>query len=193
MTAKLLLPLLVAFAAAASNTFTVSGVLIEHGTNQPVKYANVLLSPVEHRDRQIAYRTGDDGRFLFTNLAAGKYSLEARIHNSAQALDEHEGYATAIAVGSNLDSEHIVFALAQRATIKGSVVDEDGEPVRDAQVFLLHRGIFDGRFQVALQTQPNTTPSGTFHFAHLRPGTYFVAVSARPWFNGYQSGHPSET
>jgi len=164
------------------DSFTIAGVLVEHGTNQPIKRAHVLLIPVENRERQLACTTSDDGRFAFTGLAAGKYSLEAQTRNAAQALEQNEEYATAIAVGPNLDSEHVVFALARGARITGSVVDEEGEGVRNAQVFLFHKGVFSGRSQIVMQTQVMTDSAGAFRFARLASGTYFVAVSARPWY-----------
>jgi hypothetical protein len=128
--------------------------------------------------------SGSNGGFAFTGLPAGKYTLVAQLHGFTQAFRGNEDYSTAIVVGPGLDSEHITFFIDAPAAISGTVIDidDDGEPVRNAQVFLFHRGILSGRPRIVMETQENTSSSGVFHFGHLKPGTYFVAVSARPWY-----------
>jgi Carboxypeptidase regulatory-like domain len=188
---------------APGNGYTVAGIVLQRGSNQPLKHVQVALTSVEHRDRQLFYITSGNGQFVFSGLAPGKYSLEAQLHGFAQAFHGNEDYSTAIVVGPALDSEHIRFFLDIPAAISGSVVDQDGEGVRDAQVFLFHRGVFSGRYRTIMQAQANTDSSGTFHFGQLRSGTYFVAVSARPWYalnspmqgqaeNSGQNGNASE-
>jgi Carboxypeptidase regulatory-like domain len=162
--------------------YSVAGIVLQRGSNQPLKHVQVALISVEHRDRQLFYITSGNGQFAFSGLAPGKYSLEAQLHGFAQAFRGNEDYSTAIVVGPALDSEHIRFFLDIPAAISGSVFDQEGEPIRDAQVFLFHRGVFSGRYRTIMQTQANTDSSGTFHFGQLRSGTYFVAVSARPWY-----------
>ncbi len=52
--------------------YRISGVVVDAVTNVPVAHAQVLIS----RDsEQTAIVAGDDGRFVFEGLAAGKYSL----------------------------------------------------------------------------------------------------------------------
>jgi Carboxypeptidase regulatory-like domain len=167
---------------AGGNGFSVAGVVLQSGSNQPLKHAQVSLISVEHRESQLSCITPDNGQFAFSGLAAGKYSLQAQLHGFAQVYRGNEDYSTAIVVGPNLDSEHITFLFDAPAAISGTVMDQEGEPVRDAQVFLFHRGISSGRHRTRMQAQANTDSSGAFHFGQLRPGTYFVAVSARPWY-----------
>jgi hypothetical protein len=160
----------------------VAGVVLQRGSNQPLKHVQVSLVSVEHREEQLSCLTPDNGQFAFSGLPAGKYSLQAQLHGFVQAFRGNEDYSTAIVVGPSLDSEHIAFLLDAPASISGTVMDQDGEPIRDAQVFLFHRGISSGRHRTLMQGQVNTDSSGAFHFGQLRPGTYFVAVSARPWY-----------
>ena len=162
--------------------YGVAGIVLQRGSNRPLKHVQVSLTSVEHRNRQLFNITPANGQFVFSGLAPGKYSLEAQLHGFAQAFRGNEDYSTAIALGPALDSEHIRFFLDVPAAISGTVVDQEGDPVRDAHVFLFHRGIFSGRARTVMQTQAGTDSSGTFHFGHLRSGTYFVGVSARPWY-----------
>src|SRR5690349_3175487 len=164
------------------NGFSVAGVVLQSGTSQPLKHVQVSLISVEHRETQLSCITTANGQFAFSGLAAGKYSLQAQLHGFVQAYRGNEDYSTAIVVGPNVDSGHITFLFDAPAAISGTVMDPEGEPIRDAQVFLFHSGISSGRHRTMMQAQANTDSSGAFHFGQLRPGTYLVAVSARPWY-----------
>ena len=171
-------------AAQTANSFTLSGVVVESTGNYPLNHILVTISPTEHREQVRSCVTGSDGRFAFENLAAGKYALFAARRNSfPQAYRENESYSTAIAVGPGIDSEHVVFPLAASGSVSGTVFDEDGDPLRQSQVWLFYKGIFSGRPQVTMAGSRMTDSTGTFHFGHLKPGNYLVGVQGRPWYS----------
>jgi hypothetical protein len=91
-------------------------------------------------------------------------------------------------VGAGLASQNIVFPLEASGSISGTVLDQSGEPVRGAQVWLFRKAVSGGRPQIQMLAQHPADSSGAFHAGHLAPGTYFIAVSARPWYarNGPQ-------
>lgn len=156
---------------------------MEGGSHRPLNHVLVTIAPTEHRDLEFSYITGSDGHFAFTNLQPGKYSLEAQKRGEApQAYRHNDSYGTAIVTGPGLDSENIVFPLDPSGSISGVVADQEGEPVRDVQLWLFHKGVINGRSEVFLQVVQQGDSSGAFHFGHLRPGAYFVAAQARPWY-----------
>ncbi len=167
-----------------SATFIISGTMVEHATNRPLGGVLVILSPNAARDRQLTVVTGADGRFTFTNLPPAKYSLlaERRGEQEIHGYLGTEGYSTGVVAGPGFQTENLVFPLDSPASIAGAVIDEDGEPVRQASVILLRKSVFSGRQQVIQAQQKTTGSSGRFRFAHLAPGTYFVAVVGRPWY-----------
>ncbi len=61
-------------------------------------------------------------------------------------------------------------------------MDEMNDPVRNAQVSLFQRGLQFGRHTTWQQSSAATDDQGHYRFGHLFPGTYFVAVSAQPWY-----------
>src|SRR6185437_263142 len=125
--------------------FEIRGVLVDAMSGQPLSKARVSISPITKRDDVTVVTTGEDGRFLFSDLARTKYSLIARRPGYAtQAYDQHEGFSSSIAVGPSIDSSNIVFRLPPECSISGAIVDEAGEPVPFAQVMLLHTGIAGG-------------------------------------------------
>ncbi|HZD31906.1 MAG TPA: carboxypeptidase regulatory-like domain-containing protein, partial [Candidatus Angelobacter sp.] len=132
------------------------------------------------------------GRFTFSTVPAGKYTLLGSGQGyRSQGYHQHGEYFIGIAVGSDLDSEHITFRLVADARIEGIVVDDDGEPIRNANVQLYQRGHETGRQSTRQITGSVTDDRGHYVFSHLAPGTYYVAVSARPWYAQYPNpGEP---
>ena len=171
------------FQGAPPVTYRIAGIVVDSVTGQPLDGAEVTIAPVAALDDAQTFLSSTGGRFSFTNLALGKYRLMAsRRGYATQALLEHEGYSTAIAVGPGLDSEHIRFPLAPSSVITGAVTDDWGDSVRDAKVLLFQQSMFDGSRTLRNINQTMTDDLGRYRFVHLLPGTYAVAVYARPWY-----------
>jgi hypothetical protein len=169
-------------AAQQPQTFKIAGQVVHDRDNRAVRGARVSITMVEHPDRQLSVVSGANGEFQFFGLPPAKYQLRAEFRGSTQFYQQLEEYSTAIVVGPALDSEHIAFPLDSAASISGSVVDGDGDPVSGASVYLFGRSVSRGMFQTGLKGQANTNMTGTFHIGHLSPGTYYVAAAAHPWY-----------
>ncbi len=172
--------------APAQQGFRMAGVVINSLTGQPIASASVAIAHViqgSDRDVSNSVVTAADGRFSFAGLSRGKYSLMAQARGySLQAFDRHGAYSTAIAVGPDLDSEHLVFRLQADASIEGEVTDDNNDPVQYAQVRLFQKGIDAGQQKTRPMNQAQTDDQGHYHLGHLAPGAYYLAVSARPWY-----------
>lgn len=162
-------------------TFKISGRVVRHADHRPVHEARVTITMVDKTDRHLSAVTGENGEFLFYGLPAAKYSLQVDNHGWSQSYEQLEGYSTAIVTGTGFDTEHIVFLLDTPAAITGAVVDEDGDPVRQASVFLFSGGMSDGKSSSGMQAT-NTDADGRFHFKNLRDCVYYVAAFGRPWY-----------
>ncbi|HEY5175101.1 MAG TPA: carboxypeptidase-like regulatory domain-containing protein [Terriglobales bacterium] len=166
--------------------YRIAGVLVNWVTGQPVAGASVAIAPTaQGSDREIfrSVTTGSDGRFSFAGLSRGKYSLMAAAHGfMLQGFERHGNYATAIVAGPDLDSEHLVFRLQPDASVEGQVNDENNDPVQNAMVRLFQQSMEDGRQRTIPMEQGQTDDRGQFRIGHLAPGTYYLAVSARPWY-----------
>jgi uncharacterized surface anchored protein len=170
-------------AAVAQSTYTISGTVVIGPDKKPVKRALVRIAPVTTGVAQQSYVTGENGRFRFDNLPAGKFALSAERRNAPpEFFQEYEGYSTAIATGARLKSTGIVFPLTMPASISGTVTAEEGEPVRGAQVWIFRRGVAQGRFQTRQEGVQRSDASGHFQFDRLKPGVYIVAAQAQPWY-----------
>ncbi len=171
--------------ASPAQTYRIAGIVVNSLTGQPIVAASVGISPTVSQNGAIskAVETGADGRFAFAGLPRGKYSLMAAARGFAmQSFEHHDNYATAIAVGPDLNAEHLVFRLEPDASIEGRVTDENNDPVQNAEVHLFQRRIENGQQKTSPTEEAQTDDQGYFHIGHLAQGTYYLAVAARPWY-----------
>jgi protocatechuate 3,4-dioxygenase beta subunit len=183
-------------ASSASTTFRISGKVIDAITGQPLARASVAITPSNTPNSRNPPDSGrveitdEQGVFAFGDVSPGKYVLSARHRGYVQQLyQQHEGFTTAIIVGPRLESENLIFGLRPGASISGEVVDESDDPVRHADVMLFHQLFAGGRRRTVQVRRANTNDEGRFQFGHLNPGTYFVGVSAQPWYAQHSVRH----
>lgn len=184
---SLFLPVVAPLGAAnpplPAETFRIGGTVVSAADGQPLPRTDVAIRPAEAQEATQHVMTGGDGRFVFTDVAPGKYGLTAQKYGfREQAYNQHEFFSTAIAVGRGQPSENIVFRLSPDAAISGIVVDEQQEPVRGASVLLFRDTVENGRHSIRQSDQNQSDDAGRYHFAHLEAGKYFVVVSAQPWY-----------
>jgi hypothetical protein len=167
----------------AQEGFRISGTVVDALSGQPLSKTRLSLAIVGQGEDFRFAQSDKNGSFSFEGVAAGKYRLMAqRAGYSRQAYEQHEVFATAIVAGPGLNSENIRFGLQPGASLSGQVLDENSEPLRHAQVVLLRDGLRFGSRGLTQQRQAATNDEGRYRFSRLDPGTYLVAVSARPWY-----------
>lgn len=168
---------------AQSSKFQISGTLVNSITGEPIAKARVTIAPVIARDHITEFTTGADGRFSFAGVAAGKYSLMARRRGYiTQAFEQHEQYSSAIALGPDLNSVNLRFRLPPECEITGTITDEAGEAVRDAEVTIYRRGVVGGVERAVQVARAQTNDLGEFRRGHFAAGEYMLAVTARVWY-----------
>ena len=176
----------VAQAPAASpqrSEWQIAGKVISGADGQPLTRAQVTLRSVADNNFAQATLTAGDGRFLFRGLEPGKYILQAKHHGFVtEGYQQHGSFFTGIAVGPDLPPPKLLFRLQPGGYISGTVVDEAGDPVRDAQVMLLHKWLLNGEWATRTTNSTTSNDQGSYHFGQLLPGTYFVCVNTRPWY-----------
>lgn len=173
---------------AAAPEYRIAGLVVDAETGAAVAGADVKI---EDSATDMEAKADEEGRFVFEGMEPGKYPVTAGAAGYVQErYQQHGGYSTAVAVGPGLASEHLVFRLHRQAVIAGTVTDERGEAVRQAQVMLFAEQGGGGKRAVQLMWQMQTDDLGAYRFAHLAAGRYYVAVTARPWYA--QTGIGSE-
>jgi carboxypeptidase family protein len=169
--------------AAQEADWTIAGTMISAADGQPLSRAEVSLASTTDRAIGQGALTGNDGRFRFPGLPPGKYVLQAQHRGFvSQIYQQHGAFSTAIAVGPGLLPPDVLFRLQPEAIISGKVVDEAGDAVREARVMLLHKSLLNGQWGTRMENSAQTDDQGFYHFGHLLPGRYFVAIQTEPWY-----------
>lgn len=166
-----------------SVSYKIAGVVVNSVTGAPVAQARVSLVDTKTRKGVAQQQTADGGHFEFAGLPAGKYSLDGSKRGYISAsYEQHEQYSTAIVTGPTLKTDELVLRLNPVALISGHVRDESGEPVRSARVTLFREDHRGGMNRVNRLLNATSDDLGYFDFSSLIPGTYFVSVTATPWY-----------
>jgi hypothetical protein len=168
---------------ASARTFRIAGTVVSKADGHHLPNARVTLRNVKNPQKPEFATTGDDGRFEFTGLAAGKYSITgAKRGFIAASYDQHELFSTAIVTGAGVDTENLALKLAPDAVISGRVLDEAGEPVRRAMVTIYMEDRHEGYDQIHSFRTSQTDDLGAYEFTPLPPGTFFLSAKAKPWY-----------
>jgi hypothetical protein len=168
--------------AGSLSHFRIAGTLVG-ASEGPLSRARVSLQDVKNPKSEIFMITGDNGHFEFGNLHAGKYSLQGAKRGYITATyDQHEQFSTAIVTGAGVDTENLTLRLVPTAVLTGHVFDESGEPVRTATVTLWRDDHSAGVSRTVRYRGDASDDQGSFEFAPLNAGTYFVSVAAKPWY-----------
>jgi hypothetical protein len=169
--------------AFAQTTYRVAGIVVNDADGAPLGRTRVSLAEAKDRRKAESVVTGADGKFEFRNVPAGKFSLEGMRRNfMITAYQGHEGFSTAIVTGAGLETESLVLRLMPLGSISGRVMDEAGEPVRDARVRLSIRRNQLGEDRILPRVFATTDDEGKYEFRDLGPAEYFVSVAAKPWY-----------
>lgn len=168
--------------AVPQGTGSIAGRVLS-GDGLPLRRTQVQLAGVGGRVAQ----TDSEGRFAFTGLPAGRYTLRANRQgyvalaygmrtpaDRSQPIDLADGQAL-----TGLD-----IVLPRGSVITGRVTDEFGEPVLQAQVQVLrfqYQPDGERRLNQA-GNQATTDDLGQFRIWGLAPGDYVISATARQQF-----------
>jgi 5-hydroxyisourate hydrolase-like protein (transthyretin family) len=168
-----------------SGSYSISGIVVNTITGSPLDRAEVTLATPGENGTDLAEAvTTENGSFRFDRVSAGKYALQASRRGYLSAgYQEHEpGYFTAIVTGPNLVSQDLRFELTPYGAISGTITDDNGNPVVEAQVALFRQAQSNGETKIEQAEEKLTDDDGSYEFTRLKPGTYYVDVSATPWY-----------
>jgi uncharacterized protein (DUF2141 family) len=174
-----------------AQTFKIAGTVVNAMTGAPLSQARISIAGVQDRSKPAFLITTEDGHFEFSSLKPGKYSLAgAKRGFISAAYEQHEQFSTAIVAGPEFSTENLVLRLTPMALITGHVMDEFGDPVREANLTLYFESHGGGMTRIAHYSNSQTDDRGFYDFSQLRPGKYYVSVTAKPWYAIHPSTAP---
>ena len=166
-------------------TGLVMGRVMEAETQRPVAGAIVFLGHASGASAT-PVMTDDRGRFVFSDLPKGSYSLRAfragyvgGAYTKRLAEEEPGRDGSPLVLAEDERLGDVMLRMWKHAAIGGTVLDETGEPVVGITVRAVPRRIVAGRAQFHLDYSSVTSQTddrGMFRVSGLIPGDYLVAV-----------------
>jgi hypothetical protein len=162
--------------------YRIAGTVVSTAGGAPLPQSRVSIMNVKNRKDLKSVLTAADGRFEF-HVGVGKYALRgAKRGFIAADYNEHEQFSTAIVTGAGLNTEELTLKLDPSAALVGKVLDESGDPVRQARVTLWRDDHSAGVSRIVRFRIETTDDRGAYEFTPLDTGTYFLSVIAHPWY-----------
>ena len=150
----------------------------------PIRRAIVTLSTVESVPQDAVAWTDGNGRFTFAYLPPGRYQLRVTKEGFLGAAFGQETAGrppSIITLASGEFRNDIVFHLQRMASISGIVLDDDGEPLANAQVMAMREGFQRGKRALLPGMSTMTDGAGRYALRGLAAGRYAVVAN-------YQNG-----
>lgn len=181
VTSLMILALLGAMPSAAHAECILQGTVIDAESGQPLPKTQVFVAAYPEEDSGIPIRriAGASGEFCFEHLEAGRYIVTARrsgylaAHYGAQ---RPHSPGLVMEIAAQKPSPNVAIKMTPQATISGTAVDADGDPIRNAGVELLERAWTDGKMAADAAAQMQADEEGKFRFAGLSAGTYYISA-----------------
>jgi protocatechuate 3,4-dioxygenase beta subunit len=204
---SILVVILCALAASAQNSAgppkahsSVQGVVTKEPGSEPVKKALIeLIAENQSEGGDYTAITTADGVFHIEGVLPGRYHLFSErtgLLDSDKHRSRTEGRILTLTAGQEVKDLQIRMQAA--AVIRGRVTDEDGDPLGDAQVAVLHQTYSSGRSRWEQIGGERTNDLGEYRIANLPAGNYYVSVSPPPDFRsllegaGSAAAHPDQ-
>ncbi len=172
-----------------TGTGVVAGTVITADERQqPVRRVSVLLASGQIVTPRTAV-TDDEGRFAFTGLAPGNYTLVGQkpawvnsVYGARSATDT-QGVPIAVANGQRV--EGLRLPIMRGAVVTGAVRLASGQPARGLTVQVMQARTEDGRRRLVTVAAPSDTNDiGVYRVFGLPPGDYVVQARAQSGFTG---------
>jgi len=166
-----------------SGACSVGGVVVKSTTGESIKRATVQLAPIGGGQQSYSTFTENNGRFIIHDIVPGRYMIFASgngyFEESRQKNKDNTGTRNLdLTPGTNLRG--LSFRLLPPGVITGTVYDDDGDPVIQAQVRALRVAGSGAHRQVSEAGSGQTNDLGEYRIWGLQPGKYLVAATYQP-------------
>jgi protocatechuate 3,4-dioxygenase beta subunit len=158
----------------------VAGKVVNSVTGDPVKKATVILRAQGGSGQRGSYavETDSHGQFAIAEVEPGAYLISVDrpgFHFQARGATGAPPPLTTIEQGK--DVKDLVVSLIPTGVIAGRVLDEDGDPVRGAEVQAMRAAYSGGKKEMTSVAQVTSNDIGEYRLYGLTPGAFYIQAS----------------
>jgi uncharacterized protein (DUF2141 family) len=164
-----------------AGTAMIIGQVVTGDAGSPVRRARVNLSGQDVRTQK-ATLTDDEGRFVFTLLPAGRYTVNASkagFVNIAYGAKGPGRAGTPIQLADGQKLETKAMSLPKGGVVTGTVLEENGEPAPGTTVRAMRQVIRTGEKRLESAGTDTTDDRGQYRIYGLQPGQFVVYAQPR--------------
>ena len=169
-------------ATAGQEPGSVDGVVRSNATGELLRRAQVVLTPLGAQGGGRFQTTAEDGKFSFSSVPPGRYSIAVDRDGFLRLTAAHLGaykMPPAFTVRPGEAVSGLDFRMVPAGVVSGKVKFDDAEPAMNVAV-AAYRGYYDrGRHAYAAAANGFTNDRGEYRLTGLAAGTYYVAALYR--------------
>lgn len=158
-------------------TGLIVGQVVDGASGRPLAGAIVAIAGNVNAARRPRILTRADGRFVFSGLTAGAYSITATRDGYVEGSfgrTRPGGSSRALLLRDGERTGDATVPMWRTAAIAGTIVDEAGEPQVNATIRVFRRTLVAGRREFHQTGTTRSDDRGIFRFGALMPGHYIV-------------------
>ena len=158
---------------------SVRGVVVNRDGGGPLGGATVELQSATETSRERTTTTDEDGKFVFSRVAAGSYKVSARRSSYVSVQYGQRGPNSPGQVLIVPDGQIADLRMAMTATgsISGRIIWKEGRPMANARVIAMRASYQENRRVLTAVRETVTDDTGEYRLFWLSPGQYFVNVT----------------
>jgi hypothetical protein len=159
------------------NSCLVSGQILQAGTNEPIRRAQVVLDPTNKRRDPYQTSTDTTGRFQIEQIEPGQYRLvvsKVGYLTLSYGQDSPNETGAIVTLTSGKKLADLLFRMIPWSVISGRVTDEDGQPLAGADVLALRSQMQRGIRTFVPSQSVKTDDLGNYRLYSLTKGHYYL-------------------
>jgi Carboxypeptidase regulatory-like domain len=175
------------------NSASIDGIVVKDPGDQPLKKATVQVVSDEEGGSSFTGVSDSEGHFGISSLEPGRYRIFVERSGFIE-VDKtgHRLPGTALSLQAGQRIKDLQLRMLPAAVVTGHVVDEDGDPMANVAVSVLHYGYSSGHRELEQERSERTNDVGEFRIGGLLSGRYFISASPAPDFSSAPPAKESE-
>jgi Carboxypeptidase regulatory-like domain len=157
----------------------VEGTVVSSTTGEGQKKISVNLMALDGEHESHTSVTDTSGRFIFSGLAPGRYSMSAGGNGYPQQIyGRRKGRfgSSILTLAPGSHEKDLVFRLVPPGVLTGTVYDDDGNPVIGAQVQATRITRSGNRRRASSSATALTDDRGQYRIYGIQPGQYVISA-----------------